>query len=244
MTGPYRTRTSTSPWAGAVGPARLRSRPVQDFAHPAGRPSAPSDLDQAPDDVADHVVQEAVGGDADRRAARAGPPPAPTRTVQVGVRSRPAAAQKAREVVLAAHEREPRRHRAHVEREAARATRGAAGTDRRGGPDRSGRRSACPRAERRASKPAGASRASSTRTAGGNRAFSARCSAAGATADAVERLATWRSACTPASVRLAPVTFTGPPEHPRGRLHQEALHGGAARAAPASRGGRCPRTRA
>ena len=41
--------------------------------------------------------------------------------------------------------------------------------------------------------------------------------AAGAMADAVVRLATWRSACTPASVRLAPVTLTGRAEHARGR---------------------------
>ena len=41
--------------------------------------------------------------------------------------------------------------------------------------------------------------------------MSARAKAAGAMADAVVRLATWRRACTPASVRLAPVTLTGAP---------------------------------
>ncbi len=206
----YRTRTRASPWAGAVGPARFRSRPsTTSPIHAGGRAPRPTST-RLPDDVPHHVMQEAVGREADRQALAPGHHP--RGRDRAGGRAVPPRRRAERaEVVLAAQGREPGRHRGPVERE--RRVPGVAsqeriGLRRRG---RSGRRSACrgPSGARRS--PAGASRASSTRTAGGSRAFSARCSAAGATAEAVDRLATCRSACTPASVRLAPVIFTGPP---------------------------------
>ena len=72
-----------------------------------------------------------------------------------------------------------------------------------------------PAAARRASNPAGASLASSTRTLGGSAAFSAACTAAGASADAVVSETVWRNACTPASVRLAPITRGSAPRKRR-----------------------------
>ena len=68
-----------------------------------------------------------------------------------------------------------------------------------------------PAASRRASNAGGASRAASTRTSGGNVALSARRTDAASSALVVVSDATCRSACTPASVRLAPTTFAPSP---------------------------------
>ena len=141
------------------------------------------------------------------------------RTVHTGVAAPAGGGAERRKVVPPPHAPQPLRHRPLVERSGQMPR--VAATERIGGNptvDQVG--VALAHADRRASKPGAASRASSTRIAGGRRALSARARAAGAMADAVVRLATWRRACTPASVRLAPVTLTRGAEHAPGRRQQ------------------------
>ena len=194
-----------------MGPALRRSRPSRISPHPAGRAGAAPHLHQAADDVPDHVVEEAVGGDEHGEPVAPGQHPRRAH----GARGRAVPTRRraeGREVVLAPEDGEDpaasRRHRAG----AGDARRDGGGRDRRWRPDRSGRDTACPApsAGRRSPRAPGARRSRAPAPA-------ARRSARGAAPPAsspcpAERLATWRRACTPASVRLAPVTL--PPRAP------------------------------